>query len=200
MSDSLRPHGLWPTRLLCPWDFPGKSTGVGCPFVLQRIFPTKGSNPGLPHCRQTPYCLSHQGSPYRFSEVSIKCHFSQSWNKILKFVQSHKRSQEAKAMRKKNKAECIILPDFIPYYKVMIITSLVRAHTHTHTQKKKQHTDQWNRIESPLINPCLYDQCNTKEARLYYGGDSLSNDYFLGKWASICKRIKLDHSLTSRKK
>ena len=30
MSDSLRPHGLEPTRLLCPWDFPGKSTGVGC--------------------------------------------------------------------------------------------------------------------------------------------------------------------------
>ena len=30
MSDSLQPHGLQPTRLLCPWDFPGKSTGVGC--------------------------------------------------------------------------------------------------------------------------------------------------------------------------
>ena len=30
MSDSQRPHGLQPTRLLCPWDFPGKSTGVGC--------------------------------------------------------------------------------------------------------------------------------------------------------------------------
>ena len=35
MSDSLRPHGLQPTRLLCPWDFPGKSTGVGCYFLLQ---------------------------------------------------------------------------------------------------------------------------------------------------------------------
>ena len=29
------PHGLWPTRLLCPWDFPGKNTGVGCHFLLQ---------------------------------------------------------------------------------------------------------------------------------------------------------------------
>ena len=47
---------------LCPWDFPGKSTGVGCHFLLQRIFPTQGSNPGLPHCRQMPYCLSHQGN------------------------------------------------------------------------------------------------------------------------------------------
>ena len=48
--------------LLRPWDSPGKSTGVGCHFLLQRIFPTQGSNPGLPHCRQTLYCLSHQGS------------------------------------------------------------------------------------------------------------------------------------------
>ena len=53
MSDSLRPHGLWPTRLLCPWDFPGNSTGVDCHFLLQGIFPTQGLNPGLPHCRQT---------------------------------------------------------------------------------------------------------------------------------------------------
>ena len=49
------------TRFLCPWDFPGKNTGVGCHFLLQEIFPTQGLNPGLPHCRQTLYCLSHQG-------------------------------------------------------------------------------------------------------------------------------------------
>ena len=55
MSDSLRPHGL-----LCPWDFPGKNTGMGCYFLLQGIFPTQGLKPGLPHCRQTLYCLSHQ--------------------------------------------------------------------------------------------------------------------------------------------
>ena len=35
MSDSSRPHGLQPTRLLCPWDFPGKRTGVGCHCLLQ---------------------------------------------------------------------------------------------------------------------------------------------------------------------
>ena len=50
------------TRLLGPWDFLGKSTGVGCNFLLQVIFPTQGSNPGLPHCIQTLYRLSHQGS------------------------------------------------------------------------------------------------------------------------------------------
>ena len=37
MSDSSRPHGLQPTRLLCPWDFPGKSAGVGCHCLLWRI-------------------------------------------------------------------------------------------------------------------------------------------------------------------
>ena len=55
---TLRPHG--PTRLLHPWDFLGKNTGVGCHFLLQEIFPTQGSNPGLPHCRQALYCLSYQ--------------------------------------------------------------------------------------------------------------------------------------------
>ena len=48
---TLRPHGLEPTRLPHPWNFLGKSTGVGCRFLLQGIFPTQGSNPGLPHCR-----------------------------------------------------------------------------------------------------------------------------------------------------
>ena len=38
------PCGLWPARLLCPWDFPGQNTGVGCHFLLQGIFPTKGLN------------------------------------------------------------------------------------------------------------------------------------------------------------
>ena len=47
MSDSLRPHGLQSTKFLCPWDFPGKSTRVGCHFLLQGIFLTQGSNPSL---------------------------------------------------------------------------------------------------------------------------------------------------------
>ena len=50
------------TKLLGPWDFRGKSTGVGCHFLLQGIFPTQGLNPGLSHCRQTLYHLSHQES------------------------------------------------------------------------------------------------------------------------------------------
>ena len=50
----------------CPWDFPGKSTGVGCHFLLQGIFVTQGSNPGLLHYRQILYSLSHRGSPLSY--------------------------------------------------------------------------------------------------------------------------------------
>ena len=46
---------------LCPWNSPGMNTGVGSHSLLQGIFPTQGSNPGLLHCRQILYCLSHQG-------------------------------------------------------------------------------------------------------------------------------------------
>ena len=54
------PHWLWPARLFCPWDSPGKNTGVRCHFLLQGIFPTQRSNTGLPHCRQILHRLSHQ--------------------------------------------------------------------------------------------------------------------------------------------
>ena len=47
------------TRLLCPWDFPGHNTGVGCHSLLQGIFLIQRSNPGLLHCRQILYCLIH---------------------------------------------------------------------------------------------------------------------------------------------
>ena len=53
MSNSLQPHGLQPTRLLCPWDSPGKSAGVGCHSLPQRAFPTQGLNPGLPQSGRT---------------------------------------------------------------------------------------------------------------------------------------------------
>ena len=44
-------------------DSSGKYTGMGCHALLQGIFPTQGLDPGLPHCRQSLYCLNHQGSP-----------------------------------------------------------------------------------------------------------------------------------------
>ena len=59
MSNSLLPHGLY-----SPWNFPGQNTEMGSFFLLQVIFPTQGSNPGLPHCRWILCQLSHKGSPY----------------------------------------------------------------------------------------------------------------------------------------
>ena len=71
VSDSLQSHGLEPTRILHPWNFPGKSTGVGCHFLLQGIFPTPGSNPGLPRCKQMLYPLSHHQLSILYSNVYI---------------------------------------------------------------------------------------------------------------------------------
>ena len=62
MSAALQPHGLQPARFLCPQNCPSNKIGVGNHSLLQRIFPTQGSNSSLLHCRQNLHCLSHQGS------------------------------------------------------------------------------------------------------------------------------------------
>ena len=55
----LQPHGLQASRLLCPWNSPGKNAGVGCCFLLQGIFPLQESNLGFLHWRQILYHLNH---------------------------------------------------------------------------------------------------------------------------------------------
>ena len=65
VSDSLRPHELQPTRLLCPWDFPGKRTGVGRHFLLQGIFPTQGWNLCLLHRAGGFFTTEPPGKPMR---------------------------------------------------------------------------------------------------------------------------------------
>ena len=76
MSDSLRTHGIY-----SPWNSPGQNTGVGSCSLLQGIFPTQGSNPGLLHCRRVLYQLSHKVSPRILEWVT--CYFSSgsSWPK-----------------------------------------------------------------------------------------------------------------------
>ena len=73
MSNSLRPHGLPSARLLYTWNSPGKNTGMDSRSLLQGIFTTQESNPGIPHCRWIPYHLSHQGSPIilNFEFISV---------------------------------------------------------------------------------------------------------------------------------
>ena len=89
MSDSLQPHGL-----SSPWNSLGQNTGVGSLSLLQKIFPTQGSNPGLPHCRQTLYQLSHKGSP-----------------RILDWV-AYPFSRRSSQPRNWTRASCIIALDF----------------------------------------------------------------------------------------
>ena len=50
VSDSVQPHGLWPTRLPCPWNFSDKNTGVGCHALLQGNLPDPGIKPVSPAC------------------------------------------------------------------------------------------------------------------------------------------------------
>ena len=81
MSDS-----LWSQGLYSPWNSQDQHTGVGSLSLLQGIFPTQGSNPGLPHCRRILYHLSHQGSPgilewaaYPFSSGSA---WPRNWTRV----------------------------------------------------------------------------------------------------------------------
>ena len=96
VSKSLRPHGLWPTRLLCPWDSPGTNTGVGCHALLQGFFPTQWSNLRLLHllnCRWVLYLLSHWRSLWRHTDeykifpapLPTPREFTVSWNQARRW-------------------------------------------------------------------------------------------------------------------
>ena len=74
ISDSLRPHGLH-----SPWNSPGQNTSVGSYFLPQEIFPNQGLNPGLLHCRQILYQLSHKGSARILEWVAYPFSRGSSW-------------------------------------------------------------------------------------------------------------------------
>ena len=74
VSDSLRPHGLYR-----PWNSLSQNTGMGSCSLLQGIFPTQGSNPGLPHYRQILYQVSHKGSPTILEWVVYPFFSRSSW-------------------------------------------------------------------------------------------------------------------------
>ena len=69
-SCSVVSNSLWPHGLYSPMNSPGQNTGVGSLSLLQGIFPTQGSNLGLPHCRWILYQLSQKGSPRILQQVA----------------------------------------------------------------------------------------------------------------------------------
>ena len=87
-----------PNRLLCPLDFPGKNTRVGCSFLLQGIFLTQGSNPGLLHCRWILYRLSRQGSQCYDSFRWTAKEFSQTYTFTFFICRRYSWSMQSKPL------------------------------------------------------------------------------------------------------
>ena len=89
---SLQPHGLQPTRLLCPWNFPGKSAGVGCHILVQGIFPTHGLYPQLLHLlhwQADSLPLHHLGSTLLIKKKKSHYECETDGEKVLKVVKHH---------------------------------------------------------------------------------------------------------------
>ena len=78
-SHSVMSNSLWPHGLYSPWNSPDQNTGVGSLSILQGVFQTQGSNPGLPDCRWILYKLSYQRNPRILEWVAYPFSSGSSW-------------------------------------------------------------------------------------------------------------------------
>ena len=189
MYDSVQPHRRQPTRHPCPWDSPGKNTGVGCHCLLQ-CMKAKSESEVAQSCLtlHDPLDCSLPGSSTHgifqarvlesgaiaFSAIPLKwptVFFRLLEQIISQFVWKYKKPRITKAvLRKKNGTGGINLPHFRIHYKATVIKTVWHLH-------KDRNIDQWNKLESPEINPhtYLFDRGGKK---IQWKKDNLFNKWY----------------------